>query len=675
MNKQRALALSSTRANFLALLLTLLAFGVRVWQLDSVPPGWSDDELSNILVISQKVFQGDYSVYYVDATGLEALYHVVAGGFLALLGYNTLGIRLLSALLGTLTIPLTYRVGSRLFDRTLGLLAAAGLAVSFWSLIYSRINLRHIALPVFLLATVYFFLRGLEIGDWRARASPISFIAAGTLLGVSFYTYFASRGVPVILLGFLLYLALVEPVRLRRKWRSLLLMLGLSALLALPLLLALQNQPGADARVAEVAVPLVEAREGNFDVLWEHVLVTLSMFHADGDGEFLYNIPHRPVFGPIGAAFFWGGVLLALCYTLQPLTSHATTLTRATRTNLQSPISSPRSLSSAFLLLWWLAGITPAFLSVPPASLGHTIIAQPATYLLAALPITLLARRGGRPLHLVSGLFAFLLLGSVAISDLPAYFEEWPGRGMTRFLYNADVADLASWLAEQPEYRDFAVTSLLTEPWSREAFWLTAETEGLEAVQPRWYDPTRAIVLELSGEPAVAFTDFPALEHAYEEHYAEAESGPPGAYRIRQVQAVPEVEADPICFVNGLCLYAATYVPETGKLHLSWQVAYRLTLPERPLVSKPPPPGVYAGPRLRVFAHLVDGEGGLLVANDGLWVDPAALQRGDLFMQQHRLPLPEGAGARAIRFGLYDPLTGERIATEDGRDHLRLDLR
>ena len=157
MNKQRALALSFTRANFLALLLTLLALGVRVWQLDSVPPGWSDDELSNILVISQKVFEGDYSVYYVDATGLEALYHVVAGSFLALLGYNTLGIRLLSALLGTLTIPLTYRVGSLLFDRTLGLLAAAGLAVSFWSLIYSRINLRHIALPVFLLATVYFF--------------------------------------------------------------------------------------------------------------------------------------------------------------------------------------------------------------------------------------------------------------------------------------------------------------------------------------------------------------------------------------------------------------------------------------------------------------------------------------------------------------------------------------
>ena len=79
----------------------------------------------------------------------------------------------------------------------------------------------------------------------------------------------------------------------------------------------MQNQPESEARVAELAVPIVEAQVGNFEPLIEHVVVTLSMFHADGDGEWLYNIPGRPVFGWVGAIFFWVGIfdrgLLCAC--------------------------------------------------------------------------------------------------------------------------------------------------------------------------------------------------------------------------------------------------------------------------------------------------------------------------------------------------------------------------
>ncbi|MGD8856485.1 MAG: hypothetical protein PVG33_09175, partial [Chloroflexota bacterium] len=61
-------------------LLTLLAFFLRVWQLDKAPPGWRDDELINSLVISQKVIDGDWAVYYPDASGHEALYHILNAG-------------------------------------------------------------------------------------------------------------------------------------------------------------------------------------------------------------------------------------------------------------------------------------------------------------------------------------------------------------------------------------------------------------------------------------------------------------------------------------------------------------------------------------------------------------------------------------------------------------------
>ena len=48
-----------------------------------------------------------------------------------------------------------------------------------------------------------------------------------------------------------------------------------------------------------------DARRGDFSTLGRYALTTLSMFTHDGDDEVLYNIPHRPVFGLLGALCFW----------------------------------------------------------------------------------------------------------------------------------------------------------------------------------------------------------------------------------------------------------------------------------------------------------------------------------------------------------------------------------
>jgi 4-amino-4-deoxy-L-arabinose transferase-like glycosyltransferase len=626
--------------------MTLLAFFLRVWRLDEVPPGWSDDELSDILVIAQKVFQGDYSVYYVDATGLEAPYFVVAGLFLRLFGFNAVGIRLLSALLGTLAVPLLYQVGRRLFSQRVGLLAAALLATSFWGLIYSRVNIRHVSLPVFVLGTVYFFWQGIETGGRR------SFLIAGLCMGLGFYTYFASRGVPLILLALSIYLWLADRPRWRRTWRGQALALLVALGLAIPLLVSLQRQEGADARVAEVAVPLVAARHGDFGPLRTHIVRTLSMFHGDGDDEFLYNIPGRPVFGPLGAMALWAGVLLVAWYALQPLRR---------RKNVRR-----EHLAAALLLLWWLAGITPGFLSVPPASLGHTIVAQPATYLLAALPLQLLAERIGRPWLWPA--LALLLFAAGAARNLPDYFQTWPQRGNTRFLYHASMRDVAEFLANHEEVRDFAISGLLAGPWDREALRIDMANAGITDARPRWYNPQRAIFLELGGEPAIAFASYPRVETVYDEYYQPLSSPLAGGYTLSRVRLEPSPGPAPACFGNGLCLIQVEYEADSGLLHLTWKLAKGLVLPDIPLLSIPPPPDADASPRLSAFAHLLDSSGEYLGGEDGLWVDPQTLHVGDVFRQQHRLPAPQAGQAAALAVGLYDPLTGERWETETGQD-------
>lgn len=643
---------SERRARWLAVGLTLLAFFLRVWRLDEVPPGWSDDELSDMLVIAQKIFQGDFSVYYVDATGLEAPYFMVAGLFLRLLGFNALGVRLLSALLGTLAIPLIYQVGRRAFSRRVALLAAALLATSFWALIYSRVNIRHISLPVFVLGTVTFFWQGIQSGQRR------SFAVAGVWMGLGFYTYFASRGVPLILIAFSLYLWLADRPRWRRTRRGQLLTLLLALGLAIPLVVSLLSQEGADARVAEVAVPLAAAREGEFEPLRHHIGRTLNMFHADGDDEFLYNIPGRPVFGPLGALALAAGLLVAAWYALQPLRRGGS--------------ARPAHLAAGFLLLWWLAGITPGFLSVPPASLGHTIVAQPATYLLAALPLQPLGRRAqGRWLAPV---LALLLLTAGAARNLPDYFQTWPERGNTRYLYHADVRDVAGFLSEHPEVRDFAISGLLAGPWDREALRIDLANAGVTGARPRWYNPQRAIFLKLGGEPAIAFAGYPRVETVYEEAYEPLPVPPAGGYQLSRVLVEEAPRPALACFANGLCLLQADYETERGVLHLTWELADELALPDIPLLSIPPPPGADAGPRLAVFAHLLDGDGAYLTGDDGLWVDPETLRPGDVFRQQHHIPVTDGSPARTVAVGLYDPLTGERWETETGQDSVQAPL-
>ena len=700
-----------------AVLITLLGFGLRVVALESAPPGWRDDELIESLVISRNILGGDLAFYYPDASGHEALYHALNALFLAWFGPTQTGIRLLSGFLGTLAVPLTYALGRRLFGAAVGLSAAALLAVSFWGLMYSRVGIRHSLTPVLALAAFHWFWRAMTTGPKttddrpqttaelktvvRRPSSVVFFAAAGALLGLGFHSYFASRGAPLIPAAFVVYLLLAAPERLRGRWRGLLLMAAMTALVAAPLLLAVAAQPQAEGRVGEVALPLIEAQAGNFDLLIEHAVAALTMAHATGDPEWLYNIPERPVFGLIGAVFFWFGVALAVVGAVRPLFNRL----RARRSGVMPPANS-RDLAAAFLLIWWLVGIAPAVLSVPPASLGHVILAQPAFYLLAALPVAFVAGvQGGKgagaptqspnlpisqsplrprspaPLLLATAL-AVVLLAATAARDLPDYFGAWPARGMVRFLYHADARDVAGFVLRDPAApwpADFGITGPLAGPWNRIA--LDLALGGRTDVQPRWYNPERALLLW----PDVSFSGYPATGSPYADLFAPLpqDSLLAGDYTLARVapRSTPTVtngqlwlNEAPQCFANGLCWVAAAHDPAEGVLELEWRLEGELDLPDMPLISNPPPPGGYAGPRLAVFNHLLDDNGALLAGDDGLWVDPQTLRPGDVFLQRHYLSRPEGAPPATISFGLYDPMTGARIPLVDGQDSITLEL-
>jgi len=393
----------------------------------------------------------------------------------------------------------------------------------------------------------------------------------------------------------------------------------------------------------------------------------------------LYNIPFRPLFGPLLALIFWIGVGYAAWHMVKPLI-------RLFHNALSSKVM-PGILSetpqmeaaSAFLLIWWLVGISPAFVSVPAASLGHTIVAQSAVYILVALPILplvyLLERsrfNNPRSRIFITAGFALILLVSIAWRDLPDYFVEWPSRGMARFLYRGDIKDLAEYLNENPEVTDFAVSGLLAGPWDRIA--LNLDLEESSRVRPRWYNPENAMMLRIAGESALSFSEYPQISILGEELYERVDGVQAGGYRLNKVTETGILNGQPERFVNGLCLLSADYRSTEHSLDLTWEVCQPIDLPPVTIMSNPPPPGVYSGPRLLAFTQLIDDSGKVLTGDDGLWVDATTLYPGDRFLQRHWLFVPEDSRPTSLIFGLYDPMTGERITTEDGRDHLSLEF-
>lgn len=668
----------------LIVIILLLGWGLRLVYLEGVPPGWRDDELINIHTLSSQVLDGQFPVYYLGASGHEPLYHHMHAGVHAILGFNVLSGHILSVMFGMLSIPLTYSLVRRLFprQRTTAMIAALTLATSFWSLMYSRIAMRHISLLPFVLATLYVFWRQMDTEQPRLWGWGLT----GFLLGTGIYTYTASRLFPVLLVVFVAYLALFHRDRFFKHWRGLALALVLTAVLVAPLGIAIARNRttaaiegiGADARVTELARPLrALLQDGDLRPVIEVTVETLGMFHASGDPEWLYNIPGRPVFNLLGGVLLWGGVILCLCRWREP---------------------------RCFLLLAWLGlGLSPAFISIPPASLGHTIVAQPVAYILPALALTELRRA----LQLLSpartrfpalGSWALILLfvGTNGLRDLENYFWSWPQDEMVRFLYRADYRHIAAHLDSHPSLGDLAVASTLMGPWDRLALEVDMERDDVDV---RLFDPRRALVWTAGDQPAsVVMTAWPRpappIADLLNVQAVSSETLPPNL-TLHELSPIEPTDAlssvgcpftnaggtiddRPYRFANGLELMGICWLddsadapdPELALLTV-WAVAEPLDLPPLPLVANPPPPGVYAGPRLAVFAHLLasDADSEVLhgpevpvAGDDGFWVDPLTLSPGDRFIQIHRFAIPEESATThyTARLGLYDPLTEER---------------
>ncbi|HUW94580.1 MAG TPA: glycosyltransferase family 39 protein, partial [Anaerolineae bacterium] len=195
----------SRRELLLVTLITVVAACLRLYALEAIPPGLSGDTAYKG-VAANRVLAGEHPIFFEESWGgIEPMYIYLLAGFFKRFGSTPLAIKALSALLGTITVPLLYFLVRELLNsRSIALLAASWLAISFWHVNYSRLGWEIILAPLFVIVTIYFLWRGLRTKRWR------EFVCAGLSLGASLYTYQALRFLPILVVVYLLFRGLLE---------------------------------------------------------------------------------------------------------------------------------------------------------------------------------------------------------------------------------------------------------------------------------------------------------------------------------------------------------------------------------------------------------------------------------------------------------------------------------
>ena len=675
----------------LLLIILLVAFALRAWSLNGIPPGLTHDE-ANHGREAIGILNGIYLYFFPLNYGSEPLYSYTVALFMALLGKGAFALRLVNVVFGTLTIAMTYAWASPRLGRTTALLGAALMAVSFWPLASSREALRVGMLPFFMVLAVIAFWRILETDDGRPQTTdhrpqtprvvvrrPWSVVLFGLAVALTLHIYLAARVSWLLFPAFLGYLGLFHRLVFRHAWRPVVVGLLLAGALIAPMFLYLRAHPEMQTRLDMFDGPLGAVRAGNFVPILLNVRDALLAFVWPGFGDrFLaYNIPGRPVLDVVSAVFFMVGLLICLRRWRRPV--------------------------YAFLLLWFLTCIIPSLITGPTANTTRNMAALPAVYLIVAVGFVTslgwLARRitneGRAPnSYLVSRIsylglsLAILLVAWVAFVSGRDYFVRWGQSAEVRGAYQHTLVEsIRHVTANYPDAEPVLFSTVYPGPAHDSSIALVMAADHPPAGETaRWADaryalalpPERTLaVVPYSTPPHPAF--IPLLEAIETVDLRPTDLDPrftlywlDGPAAAATLSAGSEL-AQPVDFNGAIELVAARWLQasaqpgETAELLTVWRVL-------DPTRAGPVVPPSFTTDAV-MFTHVLDGPvhdgaGGNLTQSDRLDAPSWAWRTGDVIAQIHPVVVPESAaaGEYAAVVGIYDRTSEVRLPVVGGGD-------
>jgi hypothetical protein len=522
-----------------------------------------------------------------------------------------------------------------------------------------RQALRAVSFPAIFGLAVYFFWTALKLVDQRnkpgadirsttlLKSSIPSFLVAGLLLGITFYTYLPARGMWVIFPVFLLYLLLINRPLYSKTWPGMALMLLVAVLVAAPLFVFLATNPGSDARLDRLSGSLEEAARGNFDQLIANSVTSLQLFTSKGDVLSGYNIPGRPFLTTPMAILFIIGLPIAVWWLIAG---------RRDRADMA------KSSAVFFSLLWLLVGLSPALITGPDASTTRIIGLLPVLYLFPAIPLAVLLENQLIPKRVTSALVA-ALFGIVLTLTVRDYFVIWANDPEVRVQYETTLVSALSYLDDRrPE---LAAISTTTPDRYHSPSVALMTTENPERPL-RWFNGQHSLIAPQESHSTFIFTGFAPLNPDLEEYF-NAE--------LQEIVPLRPTDID-----RPLTVYAV----DNAKLTSNWQNLFQddLLLPagvDQPILFGESAellgydlqtPTLTPGSEFRLatlwrvirpleeavlFTQVLGQDGLPLAQADRLDAPGYYWMPDDLFIQMHRFQLPESIdrGEYSIILGMY----------------------
>ena len=654
----------------LLLLILLVGFAFRAFQLTEIPPGLTHDE-ANHGREALGILDGVLLFYFPLNYGSEPLYSYTAALSMWLLGEGLFALRLVNVIFGMAAILMTYLWAARAFDRKTAVLTTALIAISFWPIASSREALRVGMLPFFTTAAVYFFWRILEtVGIESSRGSaktqkdandssfsphPSSFpiwqtIAFGVSIALTLHIYLASRVAWLMFPLFLLYLLLIHRTLFKQTWKPVLTGLLLAGLFVIPMFAYLKLHPEALTRLDMLDGPLQAIRSGNIIPLLKNGSSALLAFIWPGYGDkFLaYNIPGRPVLDGITAVFFIVGLGISIWRWRQP--------------------------AYAFLLLWFGVGIIPSLITGATANTTRNMAALPAVYLLPAIGFWavasgLMAKFDWLKRPFVVGTTVLWLL-LVSWNTTQDYFVRWANMPDVRGAYQVNLIDSLNHIAQTDPNTALVISTVYPGPVHDASIAMVIQPNSQQ--EQRWVDARFALVwpqgsaaqaiIPSSTPPNPAFAQW--LTPLETQFLRPTDHDP--SYSRYQLQAPLQNGNQALAnFGNAVELVDAywtnpTVQPgETTNMVTIWRV-----LDPAQIGPSHPPSDT---PDTVFFTQILTPDGNVLAQRDALDAPSWSWQTGDIIIQVHPLTIPAESQANSYRtiIGIYDRPTLERVPVLD----------
>lgn len=620
--------------------ITLVAAFLRLYRLDTLPPGVHFDEAVYGLQ-GEYIYRGHLPVFFQSYTGREPLYMYLVALVYLFTGPGTFGLRLTSALIGIATVPMAYLAFRAMFGRRVALLGALLTATAYWHLNVTRTGFCWTLMPLMEAIAIYLLWRGYSEGKIRFL------VLGGVATALNLYIYLAARFFPITLFLILVYLALVDAGRLRVRWPGLLLALGAAVLVFAPLGIHYLRVPHDFWERADQVLAWKQAGPESYGrTIAGNVLHMFLTFLPRLDTAGRFSLQGRPAFDPLIGPFFLLGVVCALRQLRQP--------------------------QYGVLVLWWLGMALPPLFTIEPYPVSNQRIfgTIPALYGLAALGFAAVwswakgrlqatgasvADRGRSGAARLVPIVLGLVLLAEAVWGAVYYFAVWAPSQATYYKFHSDVAEIGRLMRPEVEAGHRVVIAsehyhhpsvVITEPASVDAKWVQGKrVVALPAWDGREID---YFVPIFDAKPIAPGVDVLERAACQKEEFQNANGVPVvELYRICRPPAISRPATPLATFADEVRLWSVDVASEANRgsylrVGLQWEVLK----------------GVRAE---RFFAaHVVDSQGVRWAQADEIGYLPPEWQAGDQVWQWLDVPLPPGIPPATYQVRVI--LAGEKAA-------------